>query len=104
MALPPLGLAIGPEFAADVRTLVPIEAEPAERVADIGLEFAFGTFEIGVVDAKDKLAACSARHEIVEEGRAGAADMKRTCWTRCPVRLRTSFLERRIASLIVRAV
>ena len=78
----PLALPVGTERAADVRPLVPIEAEPAQDIDDPLL----GSFDIavavGVLDAEQEGAVPSlapglpVRQQPVEERGAGAADVQ----------------------------
>src|SRR5690242_18312303 len=62
--------------AADVRTLVPIEPEPAQAVDDSLHHLPRRALRVGVLDAQHEDAAVAPREEPVEEGRAGAADVK----------------------------
>ena len=64
--------------SADVRALVPVEAEPAQPVEDAGDHVGRRALDVGVFDAQDERAAVAPRVEPVEERRAGAADVQVT--------------------------
>ena len=80
--LGPLALPVGTERTADVRPLVPLEAEPAQDIDDPLL----GSFDVavavGVLDAKEEGAVSPlaprlpVRQQPVEERGAGAADVQ----------------------------
>ena len=63
---------------ADLRALVPVDAEPAEPVED-GLKcLGLVAFSVRVVDAQDELAAVPSGQQPVEQGGADAADVEIT--------------------------
>src|SRR5690606_3073035 len=70
-----LRLTIGPEVAADVRPLVPGEAEPAQRLEDRRLAARGRALLIGVLDPEDEAAAVLAGEDVVEEADIGGADV-----------------------------
>ena len=72
----PLHLPVGADGAADVRALVPVEAEPVHVAEDDRLVLGRAPLVIGVLDAEDERAARLARPEPVEERRAHAADVE----------------------------
>src|SRR5207249_9836204 len=57
-------------------SLVRVEMEPGEGVEDRLDRFGGRAFRIGVLDAKDEASAVVSREEVVEERRAGAADVE----------------------------
>ncbi len=68
--------ALGLAIAGRRRPLVPVEAEPPERVDD-ELDVLVGRARaVGVLDAQDEDAAVVAREQPVEQRRAGAADVQ----------------------------
>src|ERR1019366_2283410 len=72
----PLHLRVRSARAADAGALVPVEAEPAERVeddVDAGLR---ASLAVGVLDAEDERAAALAGPEPVEQRRPYAPDVK----------------------------
>ena len=71
-----LGLSIGTALAAGVGALVPVQAQPAEILDRRPLGFPCRPREISVLDPEDERAACAARHQPIEERRAGIADVK----------------------------
>jgi hypothetical protein len=78
----PLRLPIRSVQAADVRPLVPVEAEPAEILEDAVLGLARRALGIGVLDTEDERAVLAVRDQPVEERRTRVAHMKLTRWTR----------------------
>src|SRR6266542_342827 len=72
----PLGLAIRPVQAADVRPLVPVQAEPSKILEDAVLRLARGAFGVGVLDAEDEGAVLPVRKQPVEQRRAGVAHVQ----------------------------
>ena len=63
-------------------SLVPVEMEPGEGVEDRLDRFGGRALRIGVLDAKDEASAVVSREEVVEERRAGAADVEVAAGTR----------------------
>jgi hypothetical protein len=61
---------------ADVRALIPLQAEPSKILENRGLRFAGGPLDVGVLDAQDERSAGSARHQPIEQGRARVADVE----------------------------
>ena len=70
-----LGLAIRAKRAADVGTLVPGEAEPAEGVEYLLLGGSDEAGAVGVFNAEDKLAATLAGVDVVDQADVGCADV-----------------------------
>ena len=66
----------GPPRAADVRPLVPVEAEPAQILEDALLGLLGRALGVGVLDAEDERAVVAAREQPVEERRARVADVQ----------------------------
>ena len=62
--------------AADLRALVPVEAEPAHGPDDEVDVFLGGALGVGILDAQDELAAHGAGKRPVVDGSAGTADMQ----------------------------
>jgi hypothetical protein len=73
--LPALALAVRPLGAADVRALVPVQAEPAQRGENRGLALARAAHRVRVLDAQDELAAVLPGKAQVEERDVGRADV-----------------------------
>src|SRR6185436_2478446 len=69
-------VALGLAVARRGRPLVPVQAEPAQRVDDEVDVLVGGARLVGVLDAQDEGAAVVARVEPVEERRAGATDVQ----------------------------
>ena len=76
VGLEALRLAVRSERAADVRPLVPVQAEPAEHVVELRLAVLAEAGSVGVLDAEDELAALLAREGEVEERHVGGADVR----------------------------
>src|SRR5918997_1763289 len=62
--------------AADVRSLVPLETQPAEGLEDAGLRLTRGALAVGVLDAQDERAVLPMREQPVEERGAGVPHME----------------------------
>src|SRR5262249_21728328 len=71
-----LALAIGTRRAADVRPLVPFEAEPAEVVEHAALALGGGALNVRVVAAHHERAVIPAGEQPVEQRRPRAADVQ----------------------------
>ena len=71
-----LRLAIGAKRAADIRALVPREAEPAQGVEDLLLGGGDETGAVGVLDSEHKLAATLAGVDVVNQADVGGADVR----------------------------
>lgn len=56
--------------------LVPVDAEPAEPVEDRLDRFGSGALTVGVLDPENELSPMTAREEVAEKRRAGAADVE----------------------------
>ena len=65
---------------ADLRALVPFEAEPVQTVEDVLLVLEAGTGLVGVLESQDEGAAGLAREQVVEQSRPGGADVQRARW------------------------
>ena len=76
VAIEALGLEVRRVRSADVRPLVPVEAEPAQAVHDSRDHLPRRTFGVGVLDAQHERAAVPAGIQPVEQRRAGAADVQ----------------------------
>lgn len=72
----PLGLAVGAGGAADVGAFVPWQAEPLQRLVDLGLGAGDEAAPIGVFDAQDELASGLAGEQEVVQGGARPADVQ----------------------------
>ncbi len=70
-----LRLDVGPEGAADVRALVPIEPQPLEGIVQVLDVFIGVARPIGVLEPQDEGAAVRPREEVVNQGRPNAAYM-----------------------------
>ena len=73
-----LGLKIGTVGTADLGTLVPIHSQPAKSVQDGLNRFVHVSLSVGVIDAKDEMAARLSGQEPIEQSRADAADVQVT--------------------------
>ena len=71
-----VGPVIGP--AGNVGALVPGQAQPVQAVDDVLLEGDRRADGVGVLQPKDEDAALVASEQVVEQGRAGSPDVKRT--------------------------
>jgi hypothetical protein len=71
----PLRLPVRLVRAADLRTLVPVEAQPAHRGEQLLVRLLGVAGRVGVLDPEDQLAAVVAGEGPVEEGRADQADV-----------------------------
>src|SRR6185437_5641218 len=70
-----LGLAVWAVRSADLGTLIPLQAHPAQRVEQRAVGRLGVAGRVGVFDAEHERAAVVAREGIVEQGRAHHADM-----------------------------
>src|SRR4051812_20199052 len=77
MPVETLGLEVRTELAADRRSLVPIEPQPAQAVEDPFDHLLRRAFEIGVFDAENKDPTRSPGEQPVEQRGAGAADVEK---------------------------
>ena len=73
----PLGLQVGAVGAADLRALVPVETEPAQRVDHRGVALGGVAGEVGVLDAQHQGAAEVTGERPVEQRAADVADVQR---------------------------
>ena len=71
-----LTLQIRSEIAADVRTFVPVQAEPFKPPVNGGHRFLGVPLDIGVFDAQNEFAAVMARKQPVEQCGARTADVQ----------------------------
>ncbi len=71
-----LGLEIGTELAANLRALVPVEAEPAHGVDDDPRVLVRRALRVGVLDAQDEGALVRPRVGPVVDGRASPAHVQ----------------------------
>ncbi|MCY1514001.1 hypothetical protein D9M68_485270 [compost metagenome] len=71
-----LALPVRAVRAADVRALVPLDAEPAQGVEDLLFGFAGRTQLVGILDAQDELAAVLPCEAQVEQSDIGGADVR----------------------------
>src|SRR4029079_8856614 len=78
----PLRLPVRAPGTADVRALVPLQAEPAQIVEDALLRRLRRSLGVGVLDAQDVGPLVAAREQPVEQRHAPGADAKRSCRTR----------------------
>ena len=62
--------------AANLRTFIPVDAEPAQPIEDSGDHLGLGALHVGVFDAQDERAAVTTGVEPVEKRSAGAADVQ----------------------------
>ena len=69
-------LAVRAVFAALVRALIPVEAEPGQRLEDGGFAFRRRTGLVGVFDAQDELAALALGEGAVEQRDVSGADVR----------------------------
>ncbi len=75
-----LALTIGAATAAYVRTFVPIEAEPSQRVDNHPLRRARAARHVGVFDTQDELAALAAREDLIDQRDIGGSEMRIPRW------------------------
>ena len=76
VAIEALGLEVRRVRSADVRPLIPVEAEPAQAVHDSRDHLPRRTLGVGVLDAQHERSAVPAGIQPVEKRRAGAADVQ----------------------------
>src|SRR6185436_9120726 len=72
----PLGLPVRAMIATGVRTLIPVESEPAQIVERRALGLLGRARDVGVLDAKDERTARAAGEQPVEERGARVADVQ----------------------------
>ncbi len=58
---------------------VPFDAEPAQPVENGGHRFGRIALAVGILDAQAKRSAVMLGEEVVEQRRAGAANMEKSC-------------------------
>lgn len=73
-----LTLTVRRERTADVRALVPGQADPVERVVDHLLGIGARARLVGVLDAEDELSSAALREHVVEQRDVSGADMRIT--------------------------
>jgi hypothetical protein len=73
-----LGLTVWSVRPADIRTLVPLEAEPSEILEDAALRFPCRSLGVGILDAQDECSVLAVREQPVEQRRAGVAHVQLT--------------------------
>lgn len=78
----PVRLPIWPELTTDIRTLVPIQAEPLEVVNKLIFEASFTAVHVGIFDTQNHGSAFLPREEPVEQSRACIADVEMSGWRR----------------------
>ena len=66
-----LALTVGTMRSADVRTFVPRQAQPAQRLEDHPLAGGMASLPVRVLDAEDELAPAPAGPRVVEQGDVG---------------------------------
>ena len=71
-----LGLAVGAIGTADVRALVPLQADPLERVEDHLLAGGDEAGAVGVLNAQHELAAALRGEEVVQQADVGGANVR----------------------------
>src|SRR5215469_3261609 len=71
-----VGLAIGAEWAAEVRAFVPIQAQPSQIGDKLIFEAGFAAVDVSVFDAEHHGSTLVAHKKPIEERSAGIADMK----------------------------
>jgi hypothetical protein len=71
-----LALPIRAVRAADVRALVPLDTQPAQRVEDLLFRFASRAHLVGVLDAQNELTAVLAGEAEVEQRDIRGADVR----------------------------
>ncbi|MOA09469.1 hypothetical protein D3C78_1293010 [compost metagenome] len=71
-----LALPVRTVRAADVRALVPLDAQPAQGVVDLLFGLAGRTQLVGILDAQDELTAVLAGEAQVEQGDVGGANVR----------------------------
>ena len=75
IGLEPLRLDVGREGPTDVRTLVPLQVQPAQTVEDRFGSAGDEAVLVGILDAHDKAAAGVLGQQPVEQRRADVADV-----------------------------
>ncbi len=63
---------------ADVRTFIPLQPKPAQRVENLLLGGSAGAHLVGIFDTQDKLAAVLAGKALIEQRNVGGADVRIT--------------------------
>lgn len=76
-------LAVGAEITANVRTFIPIEAEPAQGIEYESFRFVRAACLVGVFYAKNELAFVLMREGSIKQGNVGGADMGIASGRRC---------------------
>src|SRR5438552_10763720 len=72
----PLALQIGSEISSDMRTFVPIKAEPLQSVVNCRHGFFGIALYVGVLDAQNELAVVMSREEPIEKRSARPANVQ----------------------------
>ena len=72
----PLGRSIRPDRSADLRPLIPVQAEPAQIFENRRVGVGRRALDVGVFDAQDERAVLPAREQPVEQRRADVADVQ----------------------------
>ena len=72
----PIALPVGNMRTTDIRSFVPVNAQPLQVFEELRFVAAFTALQVGVLDAQDHGAASLARKEPVIQGGSGIADMQ----------------------------
>src|SRR6185503_20892457 len=71
-----LRLTVGAMHAADIRSLVPVKAQPAQVLENADFGFLRRSLDIGIFDAEDERPVLAVRQEPVEQCRTHIAYVK----------------------------
>ena len=77
-----LGLEVGTVGASNVRTLIPIKAEPSESLKNRLKRSLDMALSVGIVNSEDELPAVMSRKQPVKQSGANSADVKIAGWAR----------------------
>ena len=86
-----LTLSIRSMISSKRNSLVKLDAQPLERLNDIFFRTRYKTSGVCVFDTENQISSMLLRKEVVVEGCAHTANMKRSCWTWCKTHPNLSF-------------
>ncbi len=73
-----LALAVGSIRTPDIGTFVPVQPQPVQTVVNLLFRTFHQAFAVGILNTQDELATGLAGKQVIIQGGAGAAQMKRT--------------------------
>ena len=79
ISVEPFTLIVRTKRAADIRTFIVLESEPAQRTENFVTIFGAFATNVGILNAKHERSAIFSREEIIEERSARAADVQEAC-------------------------